>query len=69
MKGGGRGGGQAQAAERAAGATPTIIRNSGGGGSRDVHLENFNLSNGGQDLLEVRCIPTPPLPSIVPYMM
>jgi hypothetical protein len=29
------------------------VRNAGGGGSKDVHLENFNLSNGGQDLLEV----------------
>ena len=46
--------GQAQAAEVSAGAQPVIIRNTGGGGSRDVHLENFSISNGGQELIEVR---------------
>jgi hypothetical protein len=45
---------QAQAAEATAGAVPVIVRNAGGGGSRDVHLENFSVSNGGQDLIEVR---------------
>lgn len=24
----------------------------GGGGSKDVHLENFSVSNGGKDLIE-----------------
>ena len=45
---------QAQAAEMSAGAQPVIIRNTGGGGSRDVHLENFSISNGGQELIEVQ---------------
>ncbi len=45
---------QAQAAGVAAGAQPVIMRNTGGGGSRDVHLENFSVSNGGQELIEVR---------------
>lgn len=45
---------QAQASEAAAGAQPVIIRNAGGGGPRDVHLENFSVSNGGQELIEVR---------------
>ena len=26
-------------------------------GSRDLHLENFSVSNGGQDLIEVRKLP------------
>ena len=43
---------QAQAAEVAAAAQPVIIRNTGGGGSRDVHLESFSISNGGQELIE-----------------
>jgi hypothetical protein len=45
---------QAQAAEATAGAVPVIVRNTGGGGSRDVHLENFSVSNGGQELIEAR---------------
>ena len=45
---------QAQAAEVSAGPQPVIIRNTGGGGSRDVHLENFSISNGGQELIEAR---------------
>ncbi|PNW76832.1 hypothetical protein CHLRE_11g478128v5 [Chlamydomonas reinhardtii] len=42
---------QARAAHSLQGDTPTIIRNQGGGGSRDVHLENFSLSNGGKELV------------------
>ena len=28
------------------------MRNAGGGGSPDLHLENFSVSNGGPDLIE-----------------
>ncbi|KAG2441206.1 hypothetical protein HYH02_010050 [Chlamydomonas schloesseri] len=42
---------QARAAHSLQGDTPTIIRNQGGGGARDVHLENFSLSNGGKELV------------------
>lgn len=31
---------------------PRIIRNAGGGGSRDIHLNNFSISNGGDYLIE-----------------
>lgn len=32
---------------------PVIIRSDvGSGGSRDIHLENFSLSNGGAELIE-----------------
>lgn len=32
---------------------PTIVRtDTGSGGSRDIHLENFSISNGGAELVE-----------------
>lgn len=31
---------------------PRIVRNAGAGGSRDIHLQNFSVSNGGAELLE-----------------
>ncbi|GBF99820.1 ABC transporter F family member, partial [Raphidocelis subcapitata] len=42
----------ARAALTQAGGKPTILRNAGGGGSRDVHLEDFSVSNGGKELIE-----------------
>ncbi|GIL87925.1 hypothetical protein Vretifemale_15973 [Volvox reticuliferus] len=42
---------QARAANSLKGDVPIIIRNKGGGGSRDVLLENFSLSNGGKELV------------------
>ncbi|KAG2491511.1 hypothetical protein HYH03_010088 [Edaphochlamys debaryana] len=42
---------QARAAHSLKGDMPEIIRNKGGGGSKDVHLENFSVSNGGKDLV------------------
>ncbi|KAG2423892.1 hypothetical protein HXX76_014945 [Chlamydomonas incerta] len=42
---------QARAAHSLQSENPTIIRNQGAGGSRDVHLENFSLSNGGKELV------------------
>ena len=48
---------QARAAETMAGAAPQVQRNKGTMGSKDLHLENFSVSNGGQELIEVRCIP------------
>ncbi|KXZ48205.1 hypothetical protein GPECTOR_29g111 [Gonium pectorale] len=42
---------QARAEHSLKGDIPTIIRNKGGGGARDVHLENFSLSNGGKELV------------------
>ena len=50
---------QAEAAAAAAGAAPTIVRNAGSLGARDLHLENFSVSNGGKELIEVRCFSTP----------
>ena len=44
---------QARAAEAVAAAAPNIVRNAGGAGVRDISLENFSVSNGGQDLIEV----------------
>ena len=44
---------QAEAAARAASANPVIVRNQGSLGAKDVHLENFSVSNGGKDLIEV----------------
>ena len=38
-----------------AGAAPQVQRNKGTMGSKDLHLENFSVSNGGQELIEVRC--------------
>ena len=38
------------------GAPPSIVRNAGGGGSPDLHLENFSVSNGGLDLIEVHLL-------------
>ena len=37
-----------------AGAAPQVQRNKGTMGSKDLHLENFSVSNGGQELIEVR---------------
>lgn len=48
---------QARAAETMAGAAPQVQRNKGTMGSKDLHLENFSVSNGGQELIEVRYIP------------
>ena len=44
---------QAAAAESSGGHAPVVVRNAGTMGSRDLHLENFSVSNGGQDLIEV----------------
>ena len=44
---------QARAAETMAGAAPQVQRNKGSMGSKDLHLENFSVSNGGQELIEV----------------
>jgi len=35
-----------------AGAEPVIVRNVGAGGVRDLHLEDFSVSNGGPNLIE-----------------
>jgi len=43
---------QAQAQEAVTGEAPRIVRNLGSGGSPDLHLENFSVSNGGPDLIE-----------------
>lgn len=43
---------QARAAETMAGAAPQVQRNKGSMGSKDLHLENFSVSNGGQELIE-----------------
>ncbi len=43
---------QAQAQEAVQGEAPRIVRNVGSGGSPDLHLENFSVSNGGPDLIE-----------------
>ncbi|KAL3162625.1 hypothetical protein ABBQ38_008672 [Trebouxia sp. C0009 RCD-2024] len=43
---------QARAAETMAGAAPQVQRNKGTMGSKDLHLENFSVSNGGQELIE-----------------
>ncbi|KAK9806400.1 hypothetical protein WJX73_002265 [Symbiochloris irregularis] len=43
---------QARAIEVTDGALPSIVRNAGGGGSPDLHLENFSVSNGGAELIE-----------------
>ncbi len=43
-----------RADEAVRGAIPTIVRDksgAGGGGPRDLHLDNFNVSNGGKDLI------------------
>ncbi|WIA32674.1 hypothetical protein OEZ86_003475 [Tetradesmus obliquus] len=42
---------QKQAAAATKGKKPTIQRNAGGGGPRDIHLENFCVSNGGRELV------------------
>ncbi|KAF8071383.1 ABCF3 [Scenedesmus sp. PABB004] len=42
---------QREAAAALAGHKPTIQRNMGGGGARDIHLENFCVSNGGRELV------------------
>ncbi|KAF6253822.1 hypothetical protein COO60DRAFT_386745 [Scenedesmus sp. NREL 46B-D3] len=42
---------QRQAAAAVKGHKPTLQRNMGGGGSRDIHLENFCVSNGGKELV------------------
>lgn len=36
-----------------AGAAPQVMRNKGSLGSKDLHLENFSVSNGGAELIEV----------------
>ncbi|KAK9867268.1 hypothetical protein WJX84_007223 [Apatococcus fuscideae] len=43
---------QARAAKASAGSRPVIVRNAGGGGSKDLQLENFSVSNGGAELIE-----------------
>ena len=43
---------QAQAQQAVTGEAPRIVRNVGSGGSPDLHLENFSVSNGGPDLIE-----------------
>lgn len=43
-----------------AGAAPQVQRNKGTMGSKDLHLENFSVSNGGQELIEVHFIPLAP---------
>lgn len=35
-----------------AGADPVIARNAGSLGARDLHLEDFSVSNGGPNLIE-----------------
>ena len=47
---------QAAAAESSGGHAPVVVRNAGTMGSRDLHLENFSVSNGGQDLIEVHSL-------------
>jgi ATP-binding cassette subfamily F protein 3 len=42
---------QAEAAAHVAGALPTIRRGVAAGGARDIHLENFTVSNGGRELI------------------
>ena len=42
----------AAAALAAAGDAPTVVRNAGGGGQRDLKLEGIALSNGGANLIE-----------------
>lgn len=44
-----------------AGAAPQVQRNKGTMGSKDLHLENFSVSNGGQELIEVYFIPLAPV--------
>lgn len=39
---------QAAAYKALKGAVPVIVRDVGGGGARDLHLDNFNVSNGGK---------------------
>ena len=43
-----------------AGAAPQVQRNKGSMGSKDLHLENFSVSNGGQELIEVCLCPNHP---------
>jgi hypothetical protein len=43
---------QAEAASAVAGADPVIVRNAGSIGARDLHLEDFSVSNGGPNLIE-----------------
>mmetsp|Transcript_19452 Transcript_19452/g.58771 ORF Transcript_19452/g.58771 Transcript_19452/m.58771 type:complete len:828 (+) Transcript_19452:417-2900(+) len=43
---------QAQAMQSVAGDEPVLVRNLGAGGSKDVHLEDFCVSNGGPNLIE-----------------
>jgi hypothetical protein len=43
---------QAEAASAVAGADPVIARNAGSLGARDLHLEDFSVSNGGPNLIE-----------------
>lgn len=45
---------QARAASAIAAAAPVIVRTTGGQGAKDLHLENFSVSNGGAELIEVR---------------
>ena len=42
---------QAQAQAHLKGSLPTIIRNQGSQGCKDIHLEDFNISAGGKDLI------------------
>lgn len=43
---------QARATVATAGKEPVIARNLSGGGSKDIHLENFSVSNGGPNLID-----------------
>lgn len=55
---------QARAAKASAGSRPVIVRNAGGGGSKDLQLENFSVSNGGAELIEVPKHSSPPFPCL-----
>ena len=45
---------QARARAAVSGNAPTIKRNQGGPGAHDIHMENFDVSNGGAELIEAR---------------
>ena len=48
---------QARARTAISGAAPTIKRNQGGARPHDLHMENFDISNGGAELIEVAPLP------------
>mmetsp|Transcript_9139 Transcript_9139/g.17183 ORF Transcript_9139/g.17183 Transcript_9139/m.17183 type:complete len:776 (-) Transcript_9139:93-2420(-) len=43
---------QSQARTAIKGDCPVIVRDVGGGGAKDLHLDNFSVSNGGKDLIK-----------------